>query len=155
VTVDKNDPLARLGQRIAHHLRQAEEHEAKAREARAKAVECTAKFNELVSTRTKVEKAGRKNRRQAPGSTTAGVAGVSGLVREWAQRLGRPFQLADAKAVMRQANPNVTDGPFYHLVAKGQIRRLSKRGWFVHPDYYVEGGDDVQGGESTDQATAH
>ena len=76
------------------------------------------------------------------------------MIRAWARRLGKPFRIGEALAIMREANPAVTSGPFYHLVRRGEIKKLS-RGLFVHPEFYdqfVERGE-VDGG--VERPTTH
>lgn len=157
----KGDQLARLGERVANCLRQAEEHEAKAADLRQKAEEYRRRFNELAESRVQAAQKNARRRTRRPRArserpeASPGYLGVTEAIRTWAKGNAKPFRLIDVQTVMRQVNPKVTDGPFYHLVRRGEIKKLH-RGLFVHPDHYeaamkVEG----QGEGPADQATTH
>ena len=53
----------------------------------------------------------------------------------WAKSLGRPFRHPEVMAEMRRIHPQITNGSFYHLIRRGEIKKV-RRGLFVHPDYY-------------------
>jgi hypothetical protein len=162
-----SEQLKRIGERIANYVRQAAEHEAKASEARQRASELTERFNALVVSgvqgAAKPAKRPRRDTAQrivsgtaAASAATPGYLGVTQAVRDWAKQHARPFRLVEVRAVMHAVNPEVTDGPFYHLVHRKEIRKLD-RGLFIHPDNYEQFANvgAVAGQEEGEPATTH